>query len=101
MDTKFTAGPWEAIGNLVRSAMSDGGFLIAECRDGNGQPHSDEANANARLIAAAPELFEALTEIDKRFRQCMLLGLSAEEAFDSFYQLIVSDALAKATGEQA
>lgn len=58
--TQHTPGPWERIGNLVRGpyAMGDKdkpGIMIAEC------PQSDpDASANARLIATAPELLEAL-----------------------------------------
>lgn len=64
MNAKHTPGNWEAIGNLVRTPLTEGGFLVAECRDSNGQPHSDEAKRYALLIAAAPELLEALEAID-------------------------------------
>lgn len=60
---KHTPGPLEAVGNLVRTSMATGGFLVAEFRDANGQPYSDEAKANASLFAAAPELLEALDKL--------------------------------------
>lgn len=63
MNTKHTTGNWEAIGNLVRTSLTEGGFLVAECRDSDGQPHSDEAKRYARLIAAAPELLSVLQEV--------------------------------------
>ncbi len=62
MTTQHTPGPWASRGRYVGTPnhMS----FIAECRDENGNwtdtPHTI---ANARLIAAAPELLEALTEI--------------------------------------
>ena len=64
-EAKHTPGPWEATGNLVRSPMHQPeglprGVQIVECRDGYFLPHTAEAKANARLIAAAPELLEAL-----------------------------------------
>ena len=64
-EAKHTPGPWDAIGNLVRSPMHQPeglprGVQIVECRDGYFLPHTEEAKANARLIAAAPELLEAL-----------------------------------------
>ena len=65
MNTKHTSGNWEAIGNLVRTSLTEGGFLVAECRDRDGQPHSDEAKRYARLVAAAPELLEALIALRK------------------------------------
>ncbi|MDH0851826.1 hypothetical protein N5D66_28090 [Delftia tsuruhatensis] len=67
MQDKHTPGPWEAMGTWVRSPMHQPeglprGVQIAECRDGYFLPHTPEAKANARLIAAAPELLEALAE---------------------------------------
>lgn len=69
---KHTPGPWEAIGNLVRSPMvhpqgSDRprGIMLAECADGYSiKVNSAEACANARLIAAAPELLAELGKAD-------------------------------------
>ena len=62
---KHTPGLWEAVGNLVRSPMVQPqglskGVQIAECRDAYFLSHTEESKANARLIAAAPELLEAL-----------------------------------------
>ena len=61
-EVKHTPGPWEPIGNLVRTQFGLGnpdmrGLLVAECPG-----HTPESNANARLIAAAPELLEALQD---------------------------------------
>ena len=63
MNAKHTPGPWEAVGNLVRSPMVQPqglskGVQIAECRDAYFLSHTEESKANARLIAAAPELLE-------------------------------------------
>ena len=60
MNAKHTPGPWEAVGNLVRSPMVQPqglskGVQIAECRDAYFLSHTEESKANARLIAAAPE----------------------------------------------
>jgi len=65
---KHTPGPWEAIGNLVRSPMvhpqgtdRPRGIMLAECADGYGvKANSAEAAANARLFAAAPDLLAEL-----------------------------------------
>jgi len=52
MEAKHTAGPWEAVSNLVRTARTPtgGGFLVAECPANIGSRLED-----ARLIAAAPK----------------------------------------------
>lgn len=94
--SRFTPGPWEAVGNLVRSPMHqpDGlprGVQIAECMDGYFQPFTEEAKANARLIAAAPELLEALQYL--MAWQVKHVDKWNNTAYDHAYQVVV-----KATG---
>jgi len=64
---RHTPGPWEAFGGTIRFAASVGeeAHPIATMAD---EFYSDEAYANARLIAAAPELAECL--------HALLLGYS-------------------------
>jgi len=45
----------------------------------------------------AQELLEALQSLERRFQVGIELGLSAAEAYDSFYQEIISEAIVKAT----
>lgn len=107
-EIKHTPGPWHVcftrIGKEViywHVADSKSGTLnaIACADEGRGKQFpSSQLEANANLISAAPELIEALQSLDRRFRVGIELGLSAEEAYDSFYQEIVSEAIAKATG---
>jgi hypothetical protein len=79
--TAPTKGPWEATLNLhqfhppgswvVHEADSSDDVYHAICSTGNGS----ESEANARLIAAAPELREALMELRNslaRFLDCDL-----------------------------
>jgi len=60
METKHTQGPWEAVGVNVWH-KENMGFRVADCRGEN----VDQACANARLIAAAPDLLEALLAVKK------------------------------------
>ena len=57
---KFTQGPWELIGKQG-TAIWAGNRIIAHMSD----PRSNkpEARANARLMAAAPEMLELLSNI--------------------------------------
>lgn len=77
MEAKHTAGPWEAVSNLVRTARTPtgGGFLVAECPANIGSRLED-----ARLIAAAPELLEALTRLSD---QCERLRLPGQRQTDA------------------
>lgn len=64
-DTAHTPGPWNVAQNIVAGEDT---FIYDECADrlaivrGKDVPHSI-ASANARLIAAAPELLEALRTV--------------------------------------
>lgn len=54
MTTNHTPGPW-AVDNLT---VRWGGYFVADC-DGKGDiARQGECQANARLIAAAPDLLE-------------------------------------------
>ena len=74
--TKHTAGPWAAeFGEAYKvRAQQDGGlvailFHLKGQFGMSGRRDGDEVAANARLIAAAPELFEALKEMIHQFDQ--------------------------------
>jgi hypothetical protein len=57
---KHTPGPWEDVGTVVRTLLTPngGGFIIADCPAGNA-----DRRANARLIAAAPDLLAVCKEM--------------------------------------
>ena len=60
-DTKFTPGPWFA--NRRYIGVPRHKSFIGEARDGNGNwSDTKESIANAHLIVAAPELYEALDQ---------------------------------------
>lgn len=64
-EMKHTARPWRIDWNISRlDIVAEGGRLVARLLRGtkDGAPTFDDAEAvaNARLIAAAPELLEAL-----------------------------------------
>ena len=82
MTTKHTPGPWEWQRPFSRN--------LAKCLSGGGRPLLrciDVSDANANLIAAAPELLEAL----KRSRAQWIHSVNAEQCLA---------AIAKAEGQQ-
>lgn len=83
-----TPGPWFSVSTHDRpNIMTDGGFLIAETRGIN-------CEANARLIAAAPDLLAALEEIEY-LDQPLVRGQPRRVTICE----IARAAIAKATGE--
>jgi len=95
MTAKHTPGPW-AVRTIDQSLATvetqDGEYNIctaAQLRGDDWQTEHAERKANARLIAAAPELLEALQ---------FVMTASGEQLGTAFEQ--AQAAIAKATGEQ-
>lgn len=96
----FTPGPWSAEPMVPRA---DNAFYITATPDGNnstkdvatvGPCLAKTTAANARLIAAAPELYEA---VERALRHAQNIGVDSE---GSSYVNQLRAALAKARGEQ-
>lgn len=63
-DTKFTPGPWAVRYDYVVQAPSfDDGRLVPVAQPYGVNSDGTDLFANARLIAAAPELYEALDQL--------------------------------------
>lgn len=82
--TPHTPGPWSTDAELAHESVLDyKGKLVADCcilfPDGGRTP--DENYANARLIAAAPDLLAALEEV-----------LSTAGGCAGFYEMAVDNA---------
>lgn len=108
---QWTPGPWHCTAKHPRHISNKRGFKVAKCliktKGANLEISEDEALANAHLIAAAPELYEALQEA------CTSLVLAAVLAADLVSAAALEDvsekllryaregqqALAKARGE--
>ena len=61
MNSKHTPGPWTLHSHMGEHFITGGNpsFLIAHAS--NGRTHHEPDESNARLIASAPDLLEALT----------------------------------------
>jgi len=98
METKHTTGPWVIDWNVARLDIfsSDTKVLVASLRRSALSEDIDEAaRANARLIAAAPELLNALRELS----DLVDLILSGDYTPDSFTTQPARAAIAKAEGK--
>lgn len=73
-NTKHTPGPWEylatnanTLNDYTRTIFATVGECVAhvETNDDDGKP-TEKGEANARLIASAPELLEKLVAVEER-----------------------------------
>lgn len=99
MNTKHTPGPWRQSTVNPCSVNKGGGKTAIGITTTHGTddqnyteffPSKDEAEANARLIAAAPELLGALETLTEQAERAGWNGMSVHAA---------RAAIAKATGE--
>jgi len=94
---KHTQGPWYAVGMWVEFEDDDKPDICTcnpkDFEQGHLHRSAEEIYANARLIAAAPDLLEALKLAD-----ATLAGANMNL---SVVQNKIQTAIAKATGEQA
>lgn len=102
-ESKFTPGPWEIIGQFedkVYHEASD--TVVAQAwypgASSKSPSPADTMKANARLIAAAPDMYKALEEIDFLFA-CDDEGLE-QPAHEQWREAAnkISAAIAKADG---
>ena len=102
MPHSFTPGPWVVVGNLTKyvEARLVGGLIqeVAACGptmadEGYGQ----QQEANARLIAAAPDLLEALQDVDALWMHHSIAH--GDGKISPLHEKVIA-AIAKATGEQ-
>lgn len=95
---KHTPGPWEISGNSFDVMTSQTGHGIATVHNWNKK--DGENNANARLIAAAPELLdlakEALAQLEK---MDFTLSANWNGSLKTNIRLLLSAAIAKAEGQ--
>ncbi len=100
---RYTKGPWHVgVGNGEGSIFADEGrsrlelggtALYPICQINNGWNDAEDA-ANARLIAASPEMYDALKDL------ITYLGVDVDNGLDE----LLTNAravIAKATGEQS
>jgi hypothetical protein len=99
MTSKHTPGPWEQCDEFgpithgtCAKAVNDN-FLVASCTGYYGR---EQAQANARLIAAAPDLLEALTKLHEELLALHISGDVGRSLEDLL--TIAPPNIAKATG---
>lgn len=102
-EAKHTPGPWfthrEGFSTVYIEARIGGGLIQEVAACGPTNQGSEQQEANARLIAAAPELLEALRGLDEAYCRAGT-HLTREERTEDRKRLIAARAaIAKATGQ--
>lgn len=89
-DDKFTPPPWSVPdkGELRGAVVAKDGKMV--CDPSGAGRHEDEAEANARLIAAAPEMYYILDIIDTYY---------ALKGVNNRWERTISKLLKKVRGE--
>lgn len=97
MSAQHTPGPWHfTLVKVQRDIHGQNGQPVAYTRGGGWNGIADEMDAaNARLIAAAPELLETLRAVD------VLFGHLAKDSTQLSWLENARAAIAKATGSAA
>lgn len=72
----FTPGPWRYEADRTGGRSYGEGIEVADCRAFCAE-ELPMVQANARLISAAPEMYEALRAIAERYEECWKIGDSA------------------------
>ena len=92
MTTQHTPGPWTVESDRTTVSMAHQAVIVAPAPDGASR---EEMRANARLIAAAPDLLRALERIAVYPCNCPHDSLPGDEC----ESCIARAAIAKAKGE--
>ena len=97
--TKHTPGPWKIRGHFVEGGK-DYKTVIAEIV---GKLDRFDVQADIRLIAAAPEMLEALKEVDEAINPPDKAGISLHTWNERLKvaEAGIRAAIAKATGEKS
>ena len=100
---KFTPGPWIAPNNggLRGAVVAKDGEMV--CDPSGAGRYEDEMDANARPIAAAPEMHKLLRRIESYFKNRHIYGPGVEESVSKKLMSRIERVMKKAdceTGEE-
>ena len=93
--TKFTSAPWTISGLINKDIVGGDGEVV--CRVAVPFNDTDQRDANAHLIAAAPDMYEAL----EAAREQIEFKLKVAGDYGQFHDLVpvIDAAIKKARGE--
>jgi len=84
METKFTKGEWKILQGKSQRDVFESGRLLATAYNNTVSKQNiflEEAIANAKLIAAAPDMFNALEELLAQVKQFTAGNIGEQDYF--------------------
>ena len=98
-EDKFTPPPWSvpSKGNLRGAVVAKDGEMV--CDPSGAGRHEDEAEANARLIAAAPDMYALLGRLEDYFKNRHIYGPGVEESVSKKLMIRIERVMKKADGK--
>ena len=98
-EDKFTPPPWTvpSKGRLSGAVVAKDGEMV--CDPSGAGRHEDEAEANAGLIAAAPEMHKLLIRIESYFKNRHIYGPGVEESVSKKLMIRIERVMKKAEGK--
>ena len=99
-EDKFTPPPWSvpSKGNLRGAVVAKDGQMV--CDPSGAGRYEDEMDANARLIAAAPEMHKLLGRVENYFQNRHIYGYGVEESVSADLLTKIKEVMKKVRGEK-
>ena len=94
---KFTKGPWRIDEFRDFASIMAGYTEICYIDD---DLNCDKVRANARLIAAAPEMYELLGRVEDYFQNRHIYGYGVEESVSADLLTKIKEVMKKVRGEE-
>ena len=99
LEAKYSPGPWSVAkkSKLTGAVVAEDGEMV--CDPTGAGRYEDEAEANARLIASAPERYALLGRVEDYFKNRRLYGYGVEESVSSDLLAKIQEAIKAVDGK--
>ena len=99
LEAKYSPGPWSVAkkSKLTGAVVAEDGEMV--CDPTGAGRYEDEAEANARLIASAPEMYALLGRVEDYFKNRRLYGYGVEESVSSDLLAKIQEAIKAVDGK--
>ena len=100
LETKYSPGPWSVAkkSKLTGAVVAADGELV--CDPTGAGRYEDEAEANARLISAAPEMHALLGRLEDYFKNRHIYGYGVEEKVSEDLLSEIKKVMKKVRGDE-